>query len=110
MALPVGAGWELDSVSGAALETLFDLSAASVRDMIAYAPEKNDWNMPARTPYNAGYAVFNLDIAEDAPIGRYQLRFVYDGGDELMKVGLCCPLSQCDAASAMIELKAVDEA
>lgn len=84
MALPVGAGWELDSVSGAALETLFDLSAASVRDMIAYAPEKNDWNMPARTPYNAGYAVFNLDIAEDAPIGRYQLRFVYDGGDELM--------------------------
>ncbi|MDO4865506.1 MAG: alpha-galactosidase [Clostridia bacterium] len=32
------------------------------------------------------------------------------GGDELMKVGLCCPLSQCDAASAMIELKAVDEA
>lgn len=84
MALPVGAGWELDSASGAALETLFDLSAASVRDMIAYAPEKNDWNMPARTPYNAGYAVFNLDIAEDAPIGRYQLRFVYDGGDELM--------------------------
>lgn len=84
MALPVGAGWELDSASGAALETLFDLSAASVRDMIAYAPEKNDWNMPARTPYNAGYAVFNLDIAEDAPIGRYQLKFVYDGGDELM--------------------------
>ena len=84
MALPIGAGWELDSASGAALNALFDLSAASVRDMIAYAPENNDWNMAAKTPYNAGYAVFNLDIAESAPAGRYLLKFVYDGGDELM--------------------------
>ncbi len=84
MALPVGAGWELDSASGAALDALFNLSAASVRDMIAYAPENNDWNMAANTPYNAGYAVFNLDVSESAPVGRYQLKFVYDGGDELM--------------------------
>ncbi len=84
MTLPIGAGWELDSASGAALNALFDLSAASVRDMIAYAPENNDWNMAAKTPYNAGYAVFNLDVSESAPTGRYQLRFVYDGGDELM--------------------------
>ena len=31
------------------------------------------------------------------------------GGDELMRSGLCCPLKQCDAASVLYTLKAVDD-
>lgn len=84
MALPLGAGWELDRCETAALNDLFHLSSASVQDMIAFAPENNDWNMPAATAYNAGYAVFRLDIADNAPTGRQFIVFVYDGGDELM--------------------------
>ena len=30
------------------------------------------------------------------------------GGDELMRAGLCCPLPQCDAASVLYHIKAVE--
>ena len=44
------------------------------------------------------------------PARRYRINETGEvyGGDELMRSGLCCPLGQCDAASVLYTLKAVD--
>ena len=60
------------------LNALFDLSGGTTRSALAYAPQNNNWGVAAGTPYNAGYAVFDLPILPTAPAGRHRLRFVYD--------------------------------
>ena len=62
------------------LSALFDLSGGTTRSALAYAPDNNNWGMAPGTPYNAGYAVFDLPILPSAPAGRHTLRFVYDTG------------------------------
>ena len=44
------------------------------------------------------------------PDARYEIAETGEvyGGDELMRAGLCCPLPQCDAASVLYHLKAVE--
>ena len=46
------------------------------------------------------------------PARRYRVEQTGEvfGGDELMRVGLCCPFERGDAASLLYHIKAVDEA
>ena len=52
---------------GFSLDSVFDFSGSS-RNIFAYAPRENDWNMAEDAPFSMGYAVFNMPIREQ--IGR----------------------------------------